>query len=123
PDSEQPFRVITFDFGGPYGTDKRAFKHCLVIVDCFSRFVWLVPTKSTTSKEVKKAFRERIIPLVGVPSFALVDQQSSFMSKDFQNFCDKAGMLLRPIPQGSSDSLGLAERTIRSVNNHIRRLV
>ena len=32
-------------------------------------------------------------------------------------------MLLRPIPQGSSDSLGLAERTIRSVNNHIRRLV
>ncbi|CAM9954715.1 unnamed protein product, partial [Heterosigma akashiwo] len=121
PDSEQPFRVIAFDFAGPFGTKKNDFKHILVIVDTLSRFVWLQPTKSTAAPEVIKTIRDRVIPLVGAPSVAIVDQQSSYMSKQFQDFCRTAGILLKPIPQGASDGNGISERCIRSVTNHVKR--
>ncbi|CAN0121801.1 unnamed protein product, partial [Heterosigma akashiwo] len=111
------------DFAGPFGTKKNDFKHILVIVDTLSRFVWLQATKSTAAPEVIKTIRDRVIPLVGAPSVAIVDQQSSYMSKQFQDFCRTAGILLKPIPQGASDGNGISERCIRSVTNHVKRLV
>ena len=38
----------------------KAYKHILVIVDGFSKFVWLYPTKSTTTKEVLNKLAEDV---------------------------------------------------------------
>ena len=123
PDSEQPFRVVAFDFCGPFGKKKKSHKYILVIVDVCSRFVFLVPTYSTEADEVMRAFRDHVITLCGVPSIAMCDMESSFVSKKFKSYCQDIGMLLKPVPAQASNSNGLIERTIRTVQNHVRRLI
>ncbi|CAM9828069.1 unnamed protein product, partial [Heterosigma akashiwo] len=54
PDPGAPFRVVAFDFIGPFGDKKKtsSFKQILTVIDLFTRFVFLIPCKSTSSREV-----------------------------------------------------------------------
>jgi len=49
-----PFEIMHIDHFGPFKEASEGFKHILIIVDAFTRFSWLFPVKSTTSKEVIK---------------------------------------------------------------------
>lgn len=46
-----PLEVLHLDHFGPLQESGDNFKHILVIVDAFTRFTWLYPTRSTGSKE------------------------------------------------------------------------
>ena len=118
-----PFRVVAFDLIGPLGDKKkkRGFKHIMCVVDMFTRFVFLIPLKSTGSNEIIAGFRDKIIPMVGTPLICLADQEGSFMSQRFKTWCDDTGLLLKPLPQGASNSNGLVERCIRSVQTYLKK--
>ncbi|CAM9982068.1 unnamed protein product, partial [Heterosigma akashiwo] len=125
PDPGAPFRVVAFDFIGPLGDKKKtsSFKHILTVIDLFTRFVFLIPCKSTSSREVIAAFRDRIIPLTGVPLICQSDQEGSFSSAKFKAFCDDIGMCQKPCPQGSSNSNGCVERCNRSVQTYLKKML
>lgn len=64
----------------------KLYKHIIFIIDGFSKFVWLYPTKSTTTKEVldrltiqQKAF--------GNPTRIITDRGTAFTATAFQEYC------------------------------------
>ena len=125
PNPGAPFRVVAFDFLGPLGNKKGAggYKYCLVLVDMMSRFVFLVPCKSTKSGEIIKAFRDKVIPFCGCPAICFCDNERSFQSKKSRVFFDEIGCVLHPVPAGASRSNGLVERTIKSVHALLKKMV
>lgn len=41
-----------------YAHDNRNFKFILVVIDCFSKFVWVKPLKTKTGEDVTRAFQD-----------------------------------------------------------------
>ncbi|XP_076278315.1 uncharacterized protein LOC143208116 [Lasioglossum baleicum] len=48
---DRPLETYHIDHLGPLASTKKNYRHILVVVDSFTKFVWLYPTKSTTSVE------------------------------------------------------------------------
>lgn len=48
-----PFDRVYIDHFGPLPKTSDKYQYVVVIVDAFTRYTWLFPTQSTTSKEVK----------------------------------------------------------------------
>ncbi|CAM9449351.1 unnamed protein product, partial [Heterosigma akashiwo] len=126
PSPGAPFRVVAFDFLGPLGDrnkGSKAYTHVLVVVDVLSRWVFLSLTRSMKASEVISVFRDKIFPMCGLPTVALLDRESSFMSGKFKTFADDCGLRLHPIPEGSSNSNGMCERAIRTLHSHLKKMV
>ncbi|XP_043492374.1 uncharacterized protein LOC122517843 [Polistes fuscatus] len=51
PKGDRPLETYHVDYLGPMTATSKAYKHILVVVDGFSKFVWLYPTKTTTARE------------------------------------------------------------------------
>lgn len=49
-----PLDTYHLDYLGPIPSTKKNYKHIFVVVDAFAKFVWLYPTTSTTSDEVRR---------------------------------------------------------------------
>lgn len=72
-----PFSVLHTDHFGPISDSVEGFKHILLIVDSFSRFTWLFPCKSTTSKKTIKHFTW-LFQTFGNPDVLISDRGTSF---------------------------------------------
>ena len=66
-----------------FSNDNNGIKYLLTVIDIFSKFVWIVPLKRKTGKEVAHAFshilRER------KPCKVWVDKGKEFYNKDVKN--------------------------------------
>lgn len=51
PPAKIPLAILHVDHFGPLTETPDNYKHVFLVVDAFSRFTWLYPTKSTSSKE------------------------------------------------------------------------
>ncbi len=56
------FCKVHVDFAVMLPTSADGFKHVLVIVEAFSKWIDLVPLQELTAKAVTFAFRERLLP-------------------------------------------------------------
>ena len=67
-----------------YSRMNKGYRYIFTNIDIFSKFAWSFPIKSKTIKDIKpcfeKIFKER------KPKFIWTDQESSFFSKEMQNF-------------------------------------
>ena len=54
------------------------FKHLLVVVDTFSKWIELIPMRSKSSIEVAEVFRQKIFPRFGLPSEIRCDRGREF---------------------------------------------
>jgi len=54
PAPKVPLEILHIDHFGPLQETRDRFKHILVIVDAFTRFTWLCPVQTTSTKEVVK---------------------------------------------------------------------
>jgi len=71
-----PIDTIHIDHFGPLQATEQRYKHVLVIVDAFSRYTWLHPVKSTTSRESIEHLRN-IFSEFGNPSTIVSEEQLS----------------------------------------------
>lgn len=88
PKSTIPFQTIHIDHLGPFIQSKKKNTQIFVIVDAFSKFVFIEPVKSTKVKFVIKAL-ENLIFLFGPPERIISDRGSAFTSKKMTDFCQK----------------------------------
>lgn len=58
---DKPLEIYHLDHLGPIPSTKKSYAHILAVVDAFSKFVWLYPTKSTTSDEVIKKLKKQAV--------------------------------------------------------------
>lgn len=86
--STVPFQTIHVDHLGPFVKSKKKHTHIFVIVDAFSKFVFIEPVKSTSVKHVIRAL-ENLIFLFGPPERIISDRGSAFTSKKMLDFCQK----------------------------------
>ena len=69
-----------------FSKDNNGIKYLLTVIDIFSKFVWIVPLKRKTGKEVSSAFL-RILKECR-PNKTWVDRGREFYNKDIQKLVE-----------------------------------
>ena len=78
--SYNSFEVLYLDHIGPLTKDANDNEYVLVIIDAFSRWVELVPTKSTTAAEIASMILNHV-GRFGSPEVIYTDQGPAFHNK------------------------------------------
>ena len=105
---------------GPFVSSRRGERYILSIIDCFTKYLILVPLKDHTASTVSKALYERVIEYFGCPRKILSDRGTEFTGRIWTDLMDLLGVqrvLTSPYyPQGN----GIVERSHRTINNLLR---
>lgn len=109
---------VHMDHAGPFfdGT------HILVIVDNATKYVETFRTSSTNTRPALAALASWIKKW-GPISLLCVDNASAWNSDAFREWTDNHGIKVRRAPSYYHQGNGLAERTIQTLQNRIRRML
>ena len=118
-----PFQRIALDFVGPMPATAQGNKHLLVVIDHFTKYTMVFPTKEQTSETVAKILFQRVFSVFGTPETVLADNASDFISKAMQQMYDTLGIgALHSTtyhPQGNS----VVERVNQTLKNMLAKYV
>lgn len=67
---------------GNYSTFNKGYRYLLTVIDTFSKYAWVEPTKSKNAIDVSKAF-EAILCLGRIPKNLQTDDGKEFFNKEF----------------------------------------
>ena len=112
--------TIHLDHIGPLVETKKGYQHLLVLVDSFAKFVWICPTKSTTTAEVLKRMREHQ-KVFRNPRVLISDRGSAFTSDDFENYCKSEEVQHQRITTNVPRGNGQVERVNGIIEGVFRR--
>ncbi|XP_028172237.1 uncharacterized protein K02A2.6-like [Ostrinia furnacalis] len=87
-----PLHTLHIDHLGPLTDTKKQYNHILTIVDGFTKFTWIFPTKSTTSKETIEKLKMHQQHF-GNPVRIISDRGTAFTGGEFQDNCKEENML------------------------------
>lgn len=127
-DTGLPLATYHLDHLGPLPSTVKAYKYLLVIIDSFTKFVWIYPVKDTSTVEVLKRM-DLQKNVFGQPGRVITDRGSAFTSSDFKNYCCEEKIEHRTITTGVPRGNGQVERvhaiiipmlTKLSVNNPMK---
>ncbi|XP_025835246.1 uncharacterized protein LOC112905971 [Agrilus planipennis] len=100
--------------GRPMTATKKRYQHVLVVVDAFTKFVWLYPTKSTDAAEVIDRLTKQSF-VFGNPRRIVSDRGTAFTSQAFKDYCKtekiEHTMIVTGVPRGN----GQVERVNRTL--------
>lgn len=82
---------LFIDYIGPLPRTKGGNRYVLVVVDAFSRFCWLVPSRGVTAS-LTMGHLLRIFTIFGPPKFLVSDNAPAFLSREFKKFCFDNGV-------------------------------
>lgn len=88
---DNPFDTIHVDHVGPFVRSKRGNMHILVMIDAYTRYIYLKPVRSTKSQISIRALKE-YFSIFGVPRRLISDRGSSFTSSAFKKFMTDKGI-------------------------------
>jgi len=98
------------------------FKHILVLVDSFTRFTWLFPVKTTSSKETIKNLIS-VFNVFGNPSEIVSDRGTAYSSFEFSKFVQSRNIKHRQVAVAAPWSNGLVERINRFLKSSLRKVI
>lgn len=81
-----PWENIFIDHVGPSPRSTKGNKYILKVVDAFSKFSILIPTKSAKAHMTPALLVSRVFAMFGPPNFLVSDNVSHFKSHCFKNF-------------------------------------
>ena len=95
----------------------KGFKYLLCVIDLFSKYAWVIPTKDEKGTSIVNAFKKVIPEGQRKPNKVWVDQGSEFYNQSFRDF-----LRINNIEMYSTYNEGksvVAERFIRTLRNRI----
>lgn len=110
---DTPWERIHVDFAGPL--NGQSF---FIVVDSYSKWVEVVPTKNTTSEWCIKELRN-IFKNFGLPNLLVSDNGSQFTSQVFENFLRENGIIHKKTAPYNPSSNGQAERFVQIIKNSL----
>ena len=117
PKGETPLHTLHLNYVGPLNETKKKYNHILVIIDGFTKYVWLFPTKSTGTKETPKKIRV-LLQHFGNPDRVVTDRGPCFIAGAFDKFCQKENVhhlkITAGIPRGN-EQLERVNSTVKGV--------
>lgn len=99
------------------------YRYLLVIIDSFSKFLWVLPVKRKSAASVTEAIQkvlERASPRK--PDHFLVDKGGEFRNSVLQNFMREAGINFYTT-RNPDTKAAIAERSIRTLKGRIYRFL
>lgn len=109
-----PLYTFHMDHLGPLQSTSKRYNHILAVIDSFSKFTWLYPTRSTTSAEViEKLNKQKHI--FGNPQNIITDRGTAFSSNEFKRYCEEEGIKHSMITTGLPRANGQIERVNRTL--------
>lgn len=121
PNPGLPFEIIHVDHFGPLQDTEDGYKHILVIVDAFTRFTWLLPTKSTGTREVCQLLND-LFNTFGNPTEIVSDRGTAFTSADFVSFVNSLRIKQRLFAVASPWANGMVKRVNRFIKSSLMKL-
>lgn len=109
-----PFSTYHIDHLGPLKSTSKNYKHILAVIDSFTKFVWLYPVKSTTSKEVILKL-ELQKSMFGNPGCIISDRGTAFTSSEFEDYCTEENIQHAKITVSLPRANGQIERINRTI--------
>lgn len=121
PKYAQPFHTLHIDHLGPFVTSINKNKYLLVIVDAFTKFVFISPVPNTDSVNVINEL-ESISKIFGNTRRLISDAGSCFTSNNFKQYCIDKNIRLHTIATGMPRSNGQAERFNKTILESMRAM-
>lgn len=78
-----PLDIFHIDHLDPLPSTKKSYVHVFVVVEAFSKFMWLYVTKSTSAAEMIGRLKKQS-SVFGNPRRIISDRGSAFTSKEFK---------------------------------------
>ncbi|XP_049291122.1 uncharacterized protein K02A2.6-like [Anopheles funestus] len=116
-----PLQTIHLDHIGPMDITIKQYKQILTVVDAFSKFVWLYPTKSTDAEEVI-AKLQSWSEIFGDPQRIITDRGTAFTSNSFADYVKNRQIEHVVNTTGVPRGKGQAERVNRVVLSTLAKL-
>uniref|UniRef100_A0A8D8XH00 RNA-directed DNA polymerase n=1 Tax=Cacopsylla melanoneura TaxID=428564 RepID=A0A8D8XH00_9HEMI len=117
PTPSGPGMRVHVDFLGPFNT-----MFFLVIIDSYSKWLFVRKMKNITTQETINAFRE-YFSLWGIPRTLCSDNGPSLCSKEMESFLSKNGVHHILTPPFNPSSNGAAENAVRTCKNFLKKTV
>ncbi|GFV92219.1 transposon Ty3-I Gag-Pol polyprotein [Trichonephila clavipes] len=90
---------------GSLATTSKKYKYAFAVIDTFSKFTWLYPTRSTDAAEaINRLKNQRHV--FGNPARIITDKGSAFTSSAFEDYCKRQNILHISITNGLPRSNG-----------------
>ena len=120
--SYTPWERINIDAMGPLPETTEGYRHVIVVIDCFTRFVELFPAKSTTAEEGKKAILS-CVGRYGIPSEIVTDSGSQFKNETISTLVQMMGSEHNITLAYSKEENAMVERANKEVLRHLAAMV
>ncbi|XP_058985239.1 uncharacterized protein LOC131805713 [Musca domestica] len=109
PKGDIPLQTYHIDHLGPLESTSKMHNHIFAVIDAFTKFCWLYPTKTTSAREVITKLQQQSLTF-GNPVNVISDRGSAFTSEDFKNYCDTENINHMKITAGLPRANGQIER-------------
>jgi len=114
PKGDRPFDTYHVDHLGPLQSTRKKYCHLFVVIDAFTKFVWLYPMKSTgTAEVINKLIQQSAV--CGNPRRIISDRGTAFTSTDFNTYCKDENIEHVRIVTGVPRENGPVERINRII--------
>lgn len=118
----RPFWTIHVDHLGPLEITKGKNKYVLAVIDGFTKFAKLYPTKTTNSQEVMKHLKSYFINY-STPRILVSDRGTCFTSQSFKSFIETHGIVHQLTATACPQGNGQVERYNRTTVPLLAKLV
>jgi len=107
--AQEPLGTYHIDYVGPLTDTKKKYNHIMAVVDGFTKYVWLHPTKSTGTEEVIDRLSKKAA-IIGNPKRIVSERGTAFTSTTLKDYCSDQGIQLMHITTGMPRGNGRVER-------------
>ena len=111
----EPMERLCIDIAGPFQETPDGSKYCIIITDCFTKFVEIFPMRNQEAQTVAEVVAREYISRYGVPREIHTDQGRQFESTLFQELCSILGINKTRTTSFHPQSDGQSERNIKTL--------
>lgn len=111
---DKPLDTYHIDHLGPMVATCKMYTYLFVVIDGFTKMVWIFPTKTTNAKEVVDKM-QLLQQHFGNPRRVVIDRGTAFTSNEFQQYCEEEKIERVKITTGMPRGNGQVERINRSI--------
>lgn len=97
--------------------DNKDYKYILVVIDCFSKFVWTVPVKMKSKSEVANAFNKIIVTSDRKPNNLQTDMGTEFYNTELKKLININN--INHYSTYSTKKASIVERVIKTLKNKL----
>ena len=120
--SYNPFEVIHLDHIGPLKKDDHGYEYILVLIDAFSRWIELFPTRSTTALETATCFSQ-YFGRFGAPEVVHTDRGPAFHNELIEQLLKLSGVEQSLTTAYSKEENAIVERANQEVLRHLNAIL